>query len=99
MGLIQGFSLEDKFYDDLHFPRGFGKSGDFSIADADLLTDLGKRLLMLEKAQCEPKNNIEKRFVKVCKLQVEAQSKIELLWLKYKKLTQCKIFHSLHGSL
>jgi uncharacterized protein YifE (UPF0438 family) len=96
MTLIQGFIFEDKFYDDVNFPRGFGKSGDFTIAEAELLVNLGRRLFKLEQGLCKPENQVEEQFFKVCVSQLEGQTKIELLWKKYKKLTQYKPFHSLH---
>lgn len=98
MTLIHGFMYADHFYDDANFPRGFGKSGDFNIAEAKLLTTLGKRLSMLEHELCQPENQVEEQFVQMCKLKTEAQTNIELLWLKYKNLTQHKPFHSLHGN-
>ena len=97
MNLIHGFIAEAPFYDDTHFPRGFSKSGDFNIADAELLTNIGRRLLMLEQEVCLPKNEVEKQFVQMCKEQYEGQTRIELLWQKYRRLTVYKPFHSLSG--
>lgn len=58
MTLIHGFIFTDKFYDDVHFPHGFGKSGDFTIAEAKLLTDIGKRLIALEQGLSKPENQV-----------------------------------------
>jgi uncharacterized protein YifE (UPF0438 family) len=88
MTLIHGFIFDDPFYDDVNFPRGFKKSGDFTITEAELLTNIGKRLFMLEHELCKPENQVEEQFIKKCKFQLEGQTKIELLWLKYKNLTQ-----------
>jgi uncharacterized protein YifE (UPF0438 family) len=99
MTLIHGFIAAAHFYDDLHFPRGFRKSGDFNIAEAELLTQVGKRLLMLEQAICSPENQVEKQFVKMCTAQLEGQTKVELLWKKYIKLTRHKSFHCVNGSI
>lgn len=98
MILVHGFIAESQFYDDVHFPRGFGKSGDFTIREAELLTSLGRRLLKLEQEVCLPENQTEKQFVQMCKEQSEGQTQIELLWQKYKRLTIYKPFHSLHGN-
>lgn len=49
MKLIHGFIAEAPFYDDAHFPRGFSKSGNFTIIESELLTQVGKRLFMLEQ--------------------------------------------------
>ena len=92
-----GFNTEPPFYDDVNFPRGFNKSGDFTIAEADILTSLGRRLHMLEHGVCTPANEIEKQFAQLFREQSEGQTKIELLWQKYKRLTAYKPFHSLNG--
>jgi uncharacterized protein YifE (UPF0438 family) len=96
MTIIDGFISTDKFYDDAHFPRGFRKSGDFTIAEDELLSNIGKRLLALEKGLLLPENEVEEQFVKMCKSNTQGQTKIELLWQKYKKLTMGRSFHSLH---
>ncbi len=95
MTLIHGFVTENPFYDDENFPRGFSKSGDFTLAEAELLTSIGKRLFMLEQSLCVAENQVEKQFVKMCATQFHGQTKAELLWKKYRKLTQHKPFHSL----
>ena len=97
MILIHGFIFQDKFYDDVNFPRSFGKSGDFNLSEAELLTNVGKRLFMLEEGLCAPENQVEETFVQMCKSQLDGQTKIELLWQKYKTLTKHKPFHSLTG--
>lgn len=102
MKLIHGFIAEAPFYDDAHFPRGFSKSGNFTIIESELLTQVGKRLFMLEQGFSKPENAVEEQFVQFCKAQnegeLEGQNKVELLWQKYKKLTKFKPFHSLNGS-
>lgn len=98
MILSHGFTAESPFYDDVNFPRGFNKSGDFTIVEAEILTSIGRRLRMLEQEICTPANEIEKQFSQMCREQSEGQNKIELLWQKYKQLTVYKPFHSLHGS-
>ncbi|MFT5298970.1 MAG: hypothetical protein ACI9YH_005022 [Colwellia sp.] len=99
MILIHGFIKENQFYDDVHFPRGFNKSGDFTLAESEILTNVGKRLLMLEQEVCLPKNEIEKQFIQMCREQSEGQTRIELLWQKYKKLTVYKPFHALSAQV
>ena len=96
MTLIHGFIQAERFYDDVHFPRGFSKSGDFTIADAELLSCVGKRLFMLEQGLTIPENQVEEKFTFLCKSEAEGETKIELLWQKYKRLTRYKPFHSLH---
>ncbi|MEW6990753.1 DUF413 domain-containing protein [Colwelliaceae bacterium 6441] len=102
MKLIHGFIAEAPFYDDAHFPRGFRKSGNFTIAESELLTHIGKRLFMLEQGFAQPENSVEEQFFQFCKAQIEGplegQNSVELLWQKYKNLTKFKPFHSLNGS-
>lgn len=97
MTLIHGFICTDQFYDDTNFPRGFKKTGDFSIAEAELLTSIGKRLFMLEQDLCTPENQVEEQFVQMCKIKSECQTKIQLLWQKYKYLIRHKQYHCLTG--
>lgn len=97
MTLLHGFISTEYFYDDVHFPRGFKRTGDFSIAEAELLTEIGKRLLMLEQGLCKPETEVEEQFVRMCDEHTEGQTKVELLWKKYKKLSLPKSFHCLNS--
>ncbi len=99
MTLIQGFMHTDPFYDDAHFPHGFRKSGDFTIVEDELLTNLGNRLFLLEQDLCTPANQTEEQFVQMCRSQLDGQTRVELLWQKYKKLTKHRTFHSLTGNV
>lgn len=102
MKLIHGFVAEGPFYDDAHFARGFSKSGNFTIAESELLTQVGKRLFMLEQGYKTPENTVEEQFVQFCKAQIDGhfdgQNKVEMLWQKYKNLTKFKAFHGLNGN-
>ncbi|WDE05098.1 DUF413 domain-containing protein [Thalassomonas viridans] len=95
MILVHGFVKAGKFYDDVNFPYGFRKSGNFSITEADLLTDVGKRLFMLEQGLAAAQNQVEEKFVEMCRTQREGESKIERLWQKYQRLTKKRSFHTL----
>lgn len=102
MKLIHGFIAETPFYDDAHFPRGFSKSGYFTIGESELLTQIGKRLFLLEEGLSNPENDVEEQFVQFCKAQIDGefagQNRVEILWKKYKRLTVYTPFHSLNGS-
>jgi uncharacterized protein YifE (UPF0438 family) len=95
MELMNGFKPMAFFYDDTHFPRGFKKSGEFSISESDILTTLGKRLFMLENKLCLPENIIEEQFIKTLQSEELPQTNVELVWKKYKRLTHKKPFHTL----
>lgn len=95
MNLIHGYIKAGKFYDDANFPYGFRKSGNFSIAEAELLTDIGKRLFLLEQGLETPDNQVEEKFIEMCKTQRDGETQIERLWQKYQQLTKKRNFHSL----
>ncbi|MBU2970002.1 DUF413 domain-containing protein [Pseudoalteromonas sp. C2R02] len=84
MTLIHGFISVEQFYDDAYFSRNFKKRGDFSIAKAGLLSNIGKRIFMLEQKLSISENQVEEQFVQMCQSQLEGQTKIELLWRKQK---------------
>lgn len=87
-----------RFYDNLKFSRGFAKSGDFTLAEEEILTFYGKTLLGLETGELQAINEEEKRLVKVAHFEVEPESKIEKTWLKYINLARGrKTFHTLNG--
>ncbi|KLN64953.1 MULTISPECIES: DUF413 domain-containing protein [Vibrio] len=87
-----------RFYDNAKFPRGFAKSGDFTIGEEDILTLYGDTMLGLESGALQPENAEEKHFVKVLINPGKAKSKLERVWLKYVQLARGrKRFHTLNG--
>ena len=97
MTLNSDFKSSDLFYDNFNFPHGFKKCGNFSIPEAELLTEVGTRLYLLEQGSVSPETSAEHQFVAMCQSGSEAQSKIELLWKKYQRLIKPQRFHSLGG--
>mgnify|MGYP000497870781 FL=1 len=88
-----------RFYDNSKFPRGFAKSGDFTLAEKELLTLYGDTMKALESKELSPENSEEKQFIKALKSPQKAKSKLEKVWLKYIQLTRGKKrFHSLSSS-
>ncbi len=87
-----------RFYDHNKFPRGFAKSGDFTLLEEDLLVSYGETLLALENGELTPDNAEEKHFVKVVAHPNKAKSKIEHTWLKYINLARGRRrFHTLNS--
>lgn len=85
-----------RFYDELRFKRGFQKSGDFTIAEADILTLYGRTLDGLEKEELTPQNEDERRFVQVAHHQLQPESLLEKVWCKYVRLARGRVaFHAL----
>lgn len=88
-----------RFYDNTKFPRGFAKSGDFTLAEEEILTFYGETMLGLENGQLDPENSEEKHFIKVLDNPGKAKTKLERTWLKYAQLARGrKRFHTLNGS-
>ncbi|RTZ18096.1 DUF413 domain-containing protein [Vibrio aquaticus] len=87
-----------RFYDNTKFPRGFAKSGDFTLAEEEILTLYGDTMLGLESGELQAENAEEKHFVKVLVHPGKAKSKLERVWLKYVQLARGrKRFHTLNG--
>lgn len=98
MNLAHGFVKTSAFYDDSNFPRGFRKSGNFTIRESELLSTIGKRLQLLAAGKALPETDVEKEFITVCTGVKAPESHAEKLWIKYTTLTKKRSFHSLNGS-
>lgn len=70
------------FYDDLHFPSGFARSGYFSQQEAEILLRSGRRLSELWKG-IHPETELEVEFVKFCQGLKEADNQYEKAWANY----------------
>lgn len=97
MNLAHGFVKTSAFYDDSNFPRGFRKSGSFTIRESELLSSIGKRLQLLAAGKAVPETDAEKDFITVCTGVKAPESHAEKLWMKYMSLTQKRSFHTLSG--
>ncbi|WP_394388537.1 DUF413 domain-containing protein [Shewanella woodyi] len=87
------------FIDNINFPRGFRKSGDFTLAESELLSLYGDTLLGLESGLLAPETIEEEHFVRTLTQPHKAKTKIELVWIKYIKLTrEPRRFHSLNST-
>jgi uncharacterized protein YifE (UPF0438 family) len=81
---------EKRFYDDKAFPRGFAKSGNFTILEEELLINYGDTMINLESGKLEPLNSEEKHFLKALKDPKKANTKLETTWLKYIRLARAR---------
>ncbi|WP_404342621.1 DUF413 domain-containing protein [Pseudoalteromonas mariniglutinosa] len=96
--LRQAFASQRQFYDDQNFPRGFGRSGHFTLLEANILEQHGVVLKGLYNKTLEPQNEIQIQFTQVVTGNLEPTNAIERAWMKYLKLTTCKTkFHTLFG--
>ncbi|WP_080371789.1 MaoP family protein, partial [Vibrio cholerae] len=69
-----------RFFDTKKFPRGFAKSGDFTLAEEDILTRYGDTMLGLESGELQPENADEEHFLKVLANPELAENKLEKAW-------------------
>lgn len=87
-----------RFYDNKKFPRGFAKSGDFTLAEENILMLYGETLVGLESGVLAPANSEEQHFMQVVVNPDLAETKIEKVWMKYVRLARGrKRFHTLNG--
>ncbi|WP_440055131.1 DUF413 domain-containing protein [Pseudoalteromonas sp. T1lg65] len=96
--LKNAFASPRAFYDDANFPRGFSRSGHFTLQEAEILEQVGATLKSLYSKALEPQNSFQSQFVQVMEGVIPATNQIEKTWTKYLKLTTCKTkFHTLFG--
>ena len=96
--LRQAFVSQRQFFDDQNFPRGFSRSGNFTLLEASILEQHGVILKGLYSKTLEPQNEIQAQFLAVVSGSQEPTNAIERAWIKYLKLTTCKTkFHTLFG--
>lgn len=96
--LRQAFVSQRQFFDDKNFPRGFSRSGNFTLLEASILEQHGIILNGLYNKSLAPQNEIQEQFLKVINGESAVSNSIERAWLKYLKLTTCKTkFHTLFG--
>jgi uncharacterized protein YifE (UPF0438 family) len=88
--LLNNFSSGIKFYDDANFPFGFARSGDFTIMEAETLTNSGYVMNQLANKKISPENEEQEHFVAVIEGKTQPLYKNEHLYLKYKKLIEKK---------
>ena len=85
--------MTKRFKDLKNYPRGFKRSGDFNLKEAEILESKGCLFLELEKKEIKPKTKEEISFIKVCFGEKSPQTLAEKVWSKYKKqITKKKIY-------
>jgi len=99
LGMSQkSFNVDRNFYDDRNYPRGMKRSGDFSLAEAELLEEYGVALIALSSGVRLPITEEEQHFVEVCRGNTIVGNTIEKAWLKYQNIILTpKQFHTLFG--
>ena len=77
------FECNRAFYDNKHYPRGFSRSGDFTLKEAQVLTRHGVLLNQLMEGKAQPANDAQTHFTQVVRGEATAEHPLEKLWLKY----------------
>ncbi|ARD44711.1 DUF413 domain-containing protein [Colwellia sp. PAMC 21821] len=94
----KSFNVDRNFYDDRNYPRGMKRSGDFTLAEAELLEKFGVALMALSSGTRLPVTEEEQHFVDVCRGNTTVGNTIERAWLKYQNIILTpKQFHTLFG--
>ncbi|UTW47703.1 DUF413 domain-containing protein [Bacterioplanoides sp. SCSIO 12839] len=76
------------YYDDLHFPNGFARSGHFTIKQAELLSRYGRRLSAIWRGEASPEGPVEEQFKLFCEGQKSVESEYEKAWQSYLEAIQ-----------
>jgi uncharacterized protein YifE (UPF0438 family) len=85
------------FFDDINFPRGFSRCGEFTIQESNFLNDYGYSLQQLSNGSLMPENAEEVRFADVCTGRELAQSFAEKTWMKYISLASPRKYENVYG--
>ncbi|MBQ4837373.1 MULTISPECIES: DUF413 domain-containing protein [Pseudoalteromonas] len=92
--LKEAFAASKPFYDDANFPRGFSRSGHFTLLESELLQQHGKLLSSLYKQESPPSNSFQQQFVDTFTQHTPPSNQMEKIWAKYLDLTTRK--HKTH---
>lgn len=84
------FETSKRFFDNVNFPHGFSRSGDFTKAQALILETKGVVLKALHEGLQLPQTDEEKRFVAMCLEQQPPATDIEKAWSGYLKVLKRK---------
>lgn len=87
---LNSFFSGVKFYDDDNFPYQFSRSGDFSLDEAELLTNCGFIMQQLHNRIMRPENEEQAHFVDVLESKTTPLYRHEQVYLKYLKLIEKK---------
>ncbi|MGZ9898051.1 MaoP family protein [Shewanella gaetbuli] len=93
------FVSTKRFFDDVNFPKGFKRCGDFTNKEAELLEQHGHALKALMEGSQLPGTPDEDQFVKVSQGALAPSTTLELLWAKYTKLAKGKPFYAVVGTI
>lgn len=80
-----------KFYDDNNFPRGFNRSGVFTVSEAQILENYGRTMRGLAEGSLIPETTSEQEFLAEISGSKEIQTNYAKCWFKYLNKTTNKV--------
>lgn len=78
-------TLQKRFQDFRNYPYGFSRSGDFSLKESQTLEQYGRLAAALADDLIAPETEQETRLQAVIRGELEAESPLEKVWMKYQK--------------
>jgi len=82
------YFLAKKFYDDIRFPYGFSRSGEFSISESQAIEFKGAYFNAVGSGMLVDPTEEDIRVSKVLRGELEAINLEEKAWLKYLKMAK-----------
>ncbi|WP_409422591.1 DUF413 domain-containing protein [Pseudaeromonas sp. ZJS20] len=89
------FETDKRFNDLQHFPRGIRRSGEFTVAEADLLERHGHAMLSLYQGKTQPQDELETSFLEKVQQGDASGHSFAKVWLKYLKVIGPRRVHRL----
>jgi uncharacterized protein YifE (UPF0438 family) len=90
--------LKRMFSDPKHYPYGFSRSGDFSIAESKALSQYGCLISALVDGHLLPLNDEEVGFIDSALGRKQPDTTAERAWLKYQNRINRPKYASIHGT-
>ncbi|MFT7258472.1 MAG: hypothetical protein ACI9MS_000319 [Glaciecola sp.] len=90
--------LKRMFSDPKHYPYGFSRSGDFSIAESKALSQYGCLISALVDGHLLPSNSEEIGFIDSALGRKQPDTNAERAWLKYQNRINRPKYASIHGT-
>ncbi len=91
-------ALARRFYDDDLFARGFSRSGDFSLAESELLLHYGHLCQAIERNILLNPTHEDRQLALEINGHVKPKSQLAKVWLKYRQLRQKKAIHMVESA-
>ncbi len=89
------FVSDKRFNDFQHFPRGLRRSGQFTVAEADMLELCGQAMLELYQNKRAPADDVEQAFIDRINAGEPAGNPHAKVWFKYLKVIGPRRVHRL----